>query len=83
MPKERKRSSFSNEIDIMITHALNQQPAPMRAVVRKIHSNDTISITTSNGILNYVEYVGGEPVIGESCLLIYLNGEFTDYMAIC
>ena len=75
--------SLTDEILVMIQHEIQQLPSPLLATIKKINPNSTINVETDNGTLNYVKTLGGEPVVNNNCLIIFLNQSHDEYIAIC
>ena len=75
--------ALTTEIQNQIDHTLQQQPVPVIRIIKKIHSNKKITIETREGVLSYVSWVGGEPFVGNQCLLIFCNRSFNEYIAVC
>ena len=74
--------TLTNEIQILINNTINQIPYPTRCTITRVHSNTRIDIKTDNGELEQVECIANNPTIGNTGILVFLNGGTNDYIVI-
>ena len=77
-------NTINKGLDTTITHHLRQLPYPLKGVITKVYGDEShVNVKTDNGVLEYVETLGNIPVKGNTCVLLFLDGNSNNYIVIC
>ena len=74
--------SLVEELQALIQSEANNYPPPQRCSVTHVYDDKHVDVKTKNDVLVYVELLGADVEKGDSCLLVFLNDEYNDYVAI-
>lgn len=75
---------FDNQLKSMILSYANNNPAPQFATITNISPDEMyVDVQIGEGILKAVERFGGKPILNKKCLLVFVNGNFEEPLAIC
>ena len=81
MTKNTKNKTLADEIITLINSEANNNPAPTRCKIIKIYSDNIhADVETSMGILSYVECIGNNLAVGNSGVVIFLDGSLDEYI---
>ena len=69
--------TLSDEIIIIIEDYINKLPINLDGIITKIYPNDFVDISTSNGIIRYVECVGA-PILNAKGVVVFVNNDFNN-----
>lgn len=76
-------NTINKGIETIINHHIRQLPYPTKGTITKVYEdNKHIDVKTSNGTLEYVETVGNTPIKGNVCILLFLDGNSSNYICI-
>lgn len=78
----KKKGTVSDEIDVQIQHQIQRILYPLKGKIKKVYSDGHVDIEIDNQVIIYVEAIG-TPVEANVCLLLFLNGNTDEYIAIC
>ena len=76
-------STLADEVNIMIDSKINEIPTPMRCTITKVYDDyNHVDITSDLGDLEYIETIGGLPIVNKKGILMFLNNDPSDMMVI-
>lgn len=71
------KPTISGEIDIQISHLIQQIPSPTLCTITKIYSDDHVDVETSIGIMKYVPLIGYTKT-GATGILIFIDNDLNN-----
>ena len=75
-------NSLSTQIEAIVKDIANNNPSPEQGTITKVYSDGFVDIKTNNDTLKHVQVIGASTTIGDNAILVYLNEEATEYLAI-
>lgn len=83
MKKQKKQSTLCEELQILNQNMIQQIPSPTRCQITKIYDdNNHVDILCADGELKYVETISNNLQIGNTGILIFLNGSYDEYIVL-
>lgn len=83
MAQSAAEKTMSDIIDDHIRLRISEIPYPMRCKITKVYSNNThADISCDLGDLTYVECIANNLTVGNTGLLVFLNGSTDDCIVI-
>ena len=74
--------SLVEELQALIQSEANNYPPPQMCSVTRVYEDKHVDVKTNNDVLVYVELLGADVEKGDSCLLVFLNEDYNEYVAI-
>lgn len=77
-------NSLVDEIITIVKSEANNNPAPERCKIVKVYDDKIhVDVQTRNGLLQYVDCIGTNPLLSDNALILFLSENLDDYVVIC
>lgn len=75
---------FDKQMKSMILSCANNNPAPKFAKIVGISPDEQyVDVNIGDGTIKGVERFGGKPIMNKKCILVFMNGNFEEPIALC
>lgn len=75
---------FDEQLKTMIGTYANNNPAPRFAKIENVSPDEKyVDVSIGDGVIKAVERFGSKPVVGTKCILVFMNGNYEEPVAIC
>ena len=77
-------NTINGEMDTIVQNRINELFFPTRCKIKKIYPDNLhVAVETNNGeIVSYVETIGNNLKVGNTGILLFLDGNSEDYIVI-
>lgn len=82
MSKDTKNTTLADEIITIIQTEANNNPAPVKCKILKIYNDNHVDVETDLGLLNHVEVIGTNYSIGDTGIVIFVDGDLNNNLVI-
>jgi hypothetical protein len=75
--------TLTEEIITIVESVSNNNPAPQKCTIKKIYNDQKhADVTTDTGEYTYAECIANNLTVGNTGILIFLNGDLNEYIVI-
>ena len=79
----KKNKTLADEIITIVQSEANNNPAPMKCIITRVYSDNVhVDAQTSSGVLQYVETISNNLTVGNTGIVIFLDGSLDNQIII-